>query len=196
MIRETYSPNLCLLIFLAVILCSISGCKKNPPQAEDKGNTEVVAKVNTTVPLYKDDTGRLNTIVERLNKHCGSNHTAIFGSGINMEGPLITVDYGSFDRLSDDGVAAMIAKALSSVSISNRMTVNLGANQTRPQAGDILASDVVAGKLLARAGFSAKGFREWLDMQNLSPLSPADETISETLRTEAFMQGFLSERSK
>jgi hypothetical protein len=186
-------------LFVTAVL--LSGCKKdNSAEAQAETTVKESPKTNVQktpeVRKHDDDQARLERIATALNRASGNTHSIIFGIDDGTVGPLVAVDYALFDCISDNGVAVMIAEAMA-------QKVQLPRPQTMPnrlsigvQISEVLAADETAGRYVARAGFGSEGFAEWLGVRSLSVAGPREPDVAESMRTKAFMRGFLTEGSK
>jgi hypothetical protein len=176
------------------MLCPLSGCSKE--KSADKAHqidSKEPVKTSTQENQYTNDIDRLNQIANRLNRAFGGNYATIFGTDDETNGPLIAVDYALFDRLSDDGVAAMVAEGMiKKASLTNSALASNNPPNDIVKADEVLTVDETVGRCLAKAGFSSNGFSQWLNSQGLSVAGPDLVGISANMRTKAFMQGFLS----
>jgi hypothetical protein len=167
----------------------LQGCSKKEKQNSSNPANDKSSEPRTSRAEYTNDLDRLGQLTERINRACRGSHVVVLGAaGTNPTGGVVSVDYASVDRLSDDAAAVMIAEAI----VSNSKTatdVHTHANMAKV----MLETDETVGRYVARAGLSSAGFAEWLEARkvlapNLQQNSPPDST-----RTAAFMRGYSSE---
>lgn len=182
--------KLYLLIFLASVFF-VQGCRKKEP-VEEINNNEIREQL-TNQKQYANDLDRLNQLSDRINSVCrGSFVVVLGGDNSSSSGGSISVDYGLLDRLSDDGVAVLIAEAMTA---SNTKSIPSAQQSQVNITKEVLQADETVGRYIARAGFNSGGFAEWLEAQSISVVNPQDN-IPEQTRISAFMRGFLLETGK
>ncbi len=179
-------------VFFMVLLISAVGCRKKPANQTAQGSSIALAKQTSQGSNYANDAERLSKLSERINQSLGRSYAFTLGGQTNTAGGLISIDYALFDRLSDDGVAVLLAQAVASNQIK----------KPSPQANpaitasdrEILDIDQVAGRIVAKAGFSSKGFIEWFKAGFLVLTNITGENISPVIpyeaRFAAFMRGY------
>ena len=59
---------------------------------------------------------------------------------------------------------------------------------------EVLRADESVGRYIARAGFSASGFAEWLEAKKPAAVSQQPDGIPDERRIAAFMRGYSSEQ--
>lgn len=186
-----------LAVVLAGIIC-MTGCREKE-KAVAAGVTNYsktageVTEPDLTKAEYENDLDRLNRITERINRACRASYVVVLGAGeSSVVGGTITVDYTLFDRLSDDGVAVLVAEAIVAKSIPpSHSQVPAQTNTERV----ILQADETAGGYVVKAGFSSAGFTEWLDATKMSTRSTQQNSVPENRRAASFMRGYMSMRS-
>ena len=105
-------------------------------------------------------------------------------------GGLVSVNYGWFDKLSDDGAAVLIAEA-----IAAKSRPPLQSQDSALMRSDMQRLDEAAGRYVSRAGFDSSGFAEWLEARKHLAAGVPGNTVSDGERMAAFMRGYLSQRS-
>lgn len=142
----------------------------------------------------QNDIDRLARITERYCRAAGSRVVAIFGSASSSNALFVSIDYGIFNRLSDDGVAVLLAQAFlyKNVMASEINTLgNLPPDPLRLRR-QVLDIDEQVGHQMAKGGFRTEGFKEWLEcMANEIP-EKGFESVSSNLREPAFLRGYES----
>ena len=173
------------LFIVWAVLVTVGCTKKEPVKPEQAAPDKQSASVQqhmTNKNEELNDTERLDQIVKKLNKVLGNEYTVVFG-GTGFRGPLVTVDYGLFGRLSEEGLAVMITDAI----FQEHM------DETKPlsQAQKRLRIDAEIGKYVALAGYKADGFREWLEQIDLISYQPDEKNMpSIQRRMYAFSEGY------
>lgn len=181
-------PRLYLVIALTAILC-LPGCRKQK-QAGDKSIPDKPVEPAVKEVEYANDLDRLGQLTDRINRACRNGYVVVFGAeGSVGGGGLISVDYALFNKLSDDGAAVLIAEAIAIRPESPSQTPIQQADVSRA----VLQADEVAGRYIARAGFSPDGFVEWLGAKGLPTTGLQQNSVPEKMRITAFMRGYSSE---
>lgn len=196
--------RLSLVCAFAVVFC-LQGCRKGErasagDPASDmaassvRGDNPANEKVATPAPKraeYANDLDRLAKITERINLASRASSAVTFGAGGSTAGGhVVSVDYSLFDRLSDDGTAVLIAVAIAAGSRpASSLQTEVQANTARM----VLEADEAVGRYVARAGFGADGFAEWLMAKELSATGPQSGGVPEKMRIAVFMRGYQSE---
>ena len=193
MLDQSYSLlRFCLVTILVVTLGT--GCRRKEPVTA----ANIPQSVNESEPVvkgteYKNDLDRLEQLTERINRACRASYVVVLGtSEPSVSGGTVSVDYGLFDKLSDDGAAVLIAEAIAVNSMpppSSQVQVQTNAER------NVLQADETAGRYIVRAGFGSTGFAEWLEAKNSSTIGLQQNIVPEKLRIAAFMRGYMSERS-
>ena len=188
-------PTLCL--FLAVLLY---GCQEGqqtqefvaddytgPVQIDVAGGMETPA----ANPVYANDLDRLGKLSARINAACRSNYAVVPGANASeRNGSIVSIDYGLFDRLSDDGVAVMIAEAIVYKAPQGAPARSVSPTEHR-QA--VLSGDESAGRIVAMAGFGSGGFAEWLKENKFLTAGASSAHAPDSARQDAFLRGYLAE---
>jgi len=135
-----------------------------------------------------NDLKRLGRIAGMINRAMKSSHVvALGGAGSAPHGGLVSIDYALFDKLSDDGVAVLVAKEI----LTSSKLLLRPQGQGRIERG-VLATDEAVGRCVARAGFRQTGFGEWLNIRKVSAAELQD-SLPESIRIAAFMRGYFAE---
>ena len=173
---------------LAASLC-MQGCRKAEPASADNPASDKVAEAAPDRAEYANDLDRLDQLTDRINRACRGSHVVVLGAGNSaMTGSLVSVDYASFDRLSDDGAAVLVAEAIAASSKSpSQMQTQVDMRRV------VLETDEVVGRHIARAGFSSAGFAEWLNAKKLLAADTQQSGVPDEMRIAAFMRGYSSE---
>jgi hypothetical protein len=141
----------------------------------------------------ENDIDRLTRISERYSRISGNQIAAIFGSSPSSGTPFVSVDYGIFNRLSDDGVAVYIAEAFLRRNM-NSTESNPSPRVANPSSSrqSILENDEQVGRLMAKAGYRKEGFKEWLDTSSNLMTDSIVASLPSNLRESAFLRGYES----
>jgi hypothetical protein len=179
-----------------MIICII-GCREKETAvaadiAPDEQDSNRAAEPGLKRAEYENDIDRLARLSERINRACRASYVVVLSAGESaMVGGTVTVDYTLFDKLSDDGVAVLVAEAIAAKSIplsSSQMQIQTNTERV------ILQVDETAGRYVVKAGFRSAGFAEWLDAKKLSTMGLQEGRVPEKMRIAAFMRGYTSER--
>ncbi|MHC4867608.1 MAG: hypothetical protein ACYTEX_26355 [Planctomycetota bacterium] len=183
--------NLLTLLFALVVAtnCFLPSCGQKVPELANEPAPQIIPSSNPDSSRYTNDLDRLGKLSDRINGVCRGAHAVVLGDDSTASGPVVTIDYATFDRLSDDGAAVLIAEAIvaKSVSPAERQTP---ANSQR----HVLQIDETAGRYVAKAGFGADGFAEWLAVKKAVGAGLEENSLPDSLRVAAFMRGYLSAR--
>lgn len=183
----TMNTTTLLKLFLVYVLVfCLSGCPKEQT-AEDTVESNQRSESVDNENRYASDLDRLGRITERLNSTYRAGFVVVFGVDSPAAGSnMVTVNYGLFDKLTDNGAAVLIAE--------NIFTKLWIPNQRLTQSDierDVLETDETVGRHIAKAGFDSSGFNEWLEAKKLFA-SGEQVTVADKMRTDAFMRGYLS----
>jgi hypothetical protein len=192
--RQKLVVLLSVLAAIGMGLCIQSlASKKQPLHADSAAGQEAsgTAPQELQIPQYANDIDRLNQLTDSVNRAFGRCYVTTLGAGGDspVAGGLVSVDYAVFDRLSDDGAAVLIAEAAVASRIASLQTQVVGNAH-----GVILRADESVGRCMARAGFKPEGFGEWLNAR--SSYDQKQDEPPESMRTSAFMRGYLMEQRR
>ena len=141
--------RLCLVCVLTAVFC-LEGCRKKEGPANNNPTTDNPSESGTTRAEYANDLDRLGQLADRINRACRRSYVVVLGADdAGASGGLVSVDYGLFDKLSDDGAAVLIAEAIMAKSRSFPAT-QTQANTERA----VLQIDEAVGRYIERAFFS------------------------------------------
>lgn len=179
------------LILLFVTCLAFTGCSSKSTAGSEPNEVESSVEHDTGEDVvYKDDLGRLEELTGRINQACGRNYVAVLGLSTQQAGNQIGIDYSMFGRLSDDGAAVLIASAIAAKS-SPALALNKETPTEQEQLSSLLQQDQVTGFCVAKAGFSEKGFSEYLDSYNIF-VTDSELKVPTQLRLDAFLRGYNS----
>ena len=178
---------------------NVSGQTDNPAvvKVQEPVRTEKIISNVITAPgikrgRYANDMDRLNQLSERIKRVCRKTCTVTLGvESSSTTGSVISIDYGLFDRLSDDGAAVLIAEAI--VATKSKPVLSSQTEMQADTARSVLQTDEAVGRYVARAGFVQEGFIEWLEARKSSAADLQHNSVPDKARVTAFMQGYSSE---
>lgn len=182
-----------LLSVIFIALFVFAGCKDDPSANKDNDAGDASGQENPKTVQYSNDIERLNVISEKICSVAGKHWTVLFGDdGLVKGSSQMFVDYSLFDRLSDDGVAAMIAyKHLGLQESANRSFAGAGLpDNITKNSGDLIENARQAGILCARAGFREEGFSEFLNAQQIK--GQFGNSVSLQEMTNSYLSGYRS----
>ncbi|MHC4867446.1 MAG: hypothetical protein ACYTEX_25520 [Planctomycetota bacterium] len=186
MIRK-YDLLTLLLALVVVTNCLLPGCGQKVPELANEPARQIIPSSNPDSSKYTNDLDRLGKLCDRINSICRGAHVVVLGDDSTASGPVVTIDYATFDRLSDDGAAVLIAEAIVAKSESPAERQALANRQRRA-----LQIDETAGRYVAKAGFGSDGFAEWLAVKKTVSAGLEGNSLPDSLRVAAFMRGYLS----
>lgn len=184
-------------VIAGVHLAGCQGGQQNAPMEAGTFSASAKTKMEPTSRVEPASTGqcvndleRLSRITERMNRALRAPHVVTLGgAGSVLGGGPVGVDYAMFDKLSDDGVAVLVAQAIAARSKSPPKI-----RKPADIAKTVLERDETVGRYVARAGFGSAGFLEWLRPRRMSAAGRRQNTLPEDARVAAFMRGYSSER--
>lgn len=180
--------RLCLVCALAAGFC-LEGCRKKEEQTSDDPVSDKPSEPETKRAEYANDLDRVGQLTEKINRACRGSYVVVLGAdAVTASGSLVSVDYALFDRLSDDAAAVLIAEAI----VASHKSLSQAQEQANSER-DILQADEVAGRYIARAGFSSAGFAEWLEARKVLAANLQQNSLPESTRIAAFVRGYSSE---
>jgi hypothetical protein len=142
----------------------------------------------------QNDLDRLSQITERYCRKTGNQVVTIFGSVPSSGTSFISIDYGLFNRLSDDGVAVLLAQDHLQKHLI-KSEINTPSNPPPDPLRlrrTMLEVDEQVGRQMAKAGFRKEGFKEWLDCSANWRMGEGTASLSSDLRESAFLRGYES----
>jgi hypothetical protein len=165
----------------------VQGCGQKEPTMVENPVPKELPSSNPDSLKYANDLDRLSKLSDRINQVCRTSHVVVLGDDSVSAGGAIGVDYGLFDRLSDDGVAVLIAEAMAA------KAKTLPHRQSKANAQRfVLQIDEAAGRYVAKAGFALDGFAEWLRAKKATATGLEQNGLPDSTRIGAFMRGYLS----
>jgi len=179
---------------------NVSGQADNPAVVKIQEPVRTEKVISNVIPApeikrgrYANDMDRLNQLSERIKRVCRKSCTVTLGiESSSTTGSVISIDYGLFDRLSDDGAAVLIAEAI--VATKSKPVLSSQTQMQADTARSVLQTDEAVGRYVAMAGFGQEGFTEWLEARKSSAVDLQHNSVPDKARIAAFMRGYSSGR--